>query len=162
MGNRTKIVVLRLKEIIYTGIFVFLGILFIVLLIIMFFPEKKTAPSPASQASESLYRAGIYRHTLTLGSQTVDIAVTVDENNINSIEIVNLDETAETMYPLLEPSFKNLVGQIISSQSLDGITYSEESKYTSLVLLEGIREALAKADSSSDSAENPSSEPGVN
>lgn len=155
MGNKTKIVVLRLKEIIYTGIFAFLGILFIVLLIIMFFPEKKADPSPASQASDSRYRAGIYRHTLTLGSQTVDIAVTVDENNINSIEIVNLDETVETMYPLLEPAFENLVGQILSSQSMDGITYSEESKYTSLVLLDGIREALSKADSSSVLAETP-------
>ena len=40
MSNKTKIVVLRMKEIIYSGIFALLGILFIVLLIIMFVPDK--------------------------------------------------------------------------------------------------------------------------
>ena len=36
MSSKTKIVVLHLKELIYTGIFAVLGILFIILLIIMF------------------------------------------------------------------------------------------------------------------------------
>ncbi len=41
MSSRTKIVVLHLKELLYTGIFVVLGVLFIVLLVIMFLPDKK-------------------------------------------------------------------------------------------------------------------------
>ena len=44
MSSKTKIVVLHLKELIYTGIFVVLGILFLLLLIIMFLPGKKTTP----------------------------------------------------------------------------------------------------------------------
>ena len=36
MSSKTKIVVLHLKELIYTGIFVILGILFVILLFIMF------------------------------------------------------------------------------------------------------------------------------
>ena len=38
MGSRTKIIVLHMKEIIYTAIFAALGILLIVLLVIMFRP----------------------------------------------------------------------------------------------------------------------------
>ena len=41
MHSKTKIVVLHMKELIYTGIFVLLGILFIVLLVMMFVPDKK-------------------------------------------------------------------------------------------------------------------------
>ena len=50
MSAKTKIVVLRMKELIYTGIFVALGILLIILLIIMFLPGKDT-PSSSSQPS---------------------------------------------------------------------------------------------------------------
>lgn len=145
MGNKTKIVVLRLKEIIYTGIFALLAILFIVLLIIMFLPKKQGEEPTHTEAEVTLYQPGIYHHNLTLGTQTVDIEVTVDSSNINDIRIVNLSEETETMYPLLEPSFEDLANQILSSQSLESITYSDEAKYTSLVLLDGIKEALGKA-----------------
>lgn len=46
MSSKTKIVVLHLKELIYTGIFVGLGILFIILLVIMFLPRKEKPPPP--------------------------------------------------------------------------------------------------------------------
>lgn len=36
MGSQTKIVVVKAKELIYTGIFLVLGILFVILLITMF------------------------------------------------------------------------------------------------------------------------------
>ena len=41
MSAKTKIVVLHMKELIYTGIFAVLGILFLVLLVMMFLPDKK-------------------------------------------------------------------------------------------------------------------------
>ena len=40
MSSKTKIVVLRMKEIIYTAIFIGLGILLITLFFIMFRPKK--------------------------------------------------------------------------------------------------------------------------
>ena len=47
MSAKTKIVVLHMKELIYTGIFILLGIVLILLLISMFTPEKSnTAPKP--------------------------------------------------------------------------------------------------------------------
>ena len=147
MSNKTKIVVLRMKEIIYSGIFALLGILFLVLLIIMFVPDKKdeTSTETLPEVSDATYIPGVYTTSITLGSQTVDIELMVDENNINSIEIINLSEEVETMYPLVEPSLKDLASQIIANQSLDEITYADDSKYTSLVLLEAIKTALDKA-----------------
>ncbi|MBE5885109.1 MAG: hypothetical protein E7284_01725 [Lachnospiraceae bacterium] len=148
MSNKTKIVVLRMKEIIYSGIFALLGILFLVLLIIMFVPDKKDENSdiPTPAVSDAKYIPGIYSTTVSLGSQTVDIEVMVDANNINSIELVNLSEEVETMFPLVEPSLDDLAAQIIASQSLEEITYPDDAKYTSLVLLEAIELSLKKAE----------------
>ena len=46
MSAKTKIVVLHMKELIYTGIFAVLGILFVVLLVMMFLPDKEESPQP--------------------------------------------------------------------------------------------------------------------
>lgn len=144
MSSKTKIIVLHLKELIYTGIFALLGILFIVLLIIMFVPKDKEKNN-AVEAPAPSYVPGIYTTSLVLSDNTVDVAVTVDENNINDIRIVNLDEAVATMFPLLEPSFDDLANQIMKNQSLDNITYSDDNKYTSMVLLNAIRTTLDKA-----------------
>ena len=148
MSNKTKIVVLRMKEIIYSAIFALLGILFIVLLIIMFVPDKQeeTAPElPAPTVSEHKYIPGIYSTTVSLGSQTLDIEVMVDADTITSIELVNLSEDVETMFPLIKPSFDDLTTQIINTQSINNITYPSDAKYTSLVILEAIEVSLNKA-----------------
>lgn len=145
MSSKTKIVVLHLKELIYTGIFAVLGILFIVLLIIMFLPKNKDKDSNIVQPANS-YMPGVYTTSLVLNDNVVDIEVTVDEANINSIRIVNLDEAVTTMFPLIEPAFEDLASQICESQSLDGITYSDDNKYTSMVLLDAIKTSLKKAE----------------
>ena len=71
--------------------------------------------------------------------------MTVDEKNINSIRLINLDEAVATMYPLIQPSFEDLANQIITSQSLENVTYPDESKYTSMILLDAITTSLNKA-----------------
>ena len=147
MSSKTKIVVLHVKELIYTGIFAVLGILFIILLIIMFLPkdEKKETMSTVTQTTTNSYVPGVYTTSLILNDNVVEIEVTVDEKNINSIRLVNLDEAVATMYPLIQPSFEDLANQIIASQSLDNITYPDESKYTSMILLDAITTSLHKA-----------------
>lgn len=144
MSSKTKIVVLHLKELIYTGIFAVLGILFIILLIIMFVPKNKE-DNNAVEAPAATYVPGIYTTSLVLNDNAVDVEVTVDETNINDIRIVNLDEAVATMFPLLEPSFDDLANQIIKNQSLDNITYADDNKYTSMVLLNAIKNSLEKA-----------------
>lgn len=144
MSSKTKIVVLHLKELIYTGIFAVLGILFIVLLIIMFLPGSKEKESEDAVPT-SAYVPGIYTTSLVLNDSAVDIEVVVDENNINSVRLINLDEAVTTMYPLIEPSFEQLADQICANQTLEGIRYSDDNKYTSMVLLEAIGNSLEKA-----------------
>lgn len=161
MSSKTKIVVLHLKELIYTGIFALLGILFIILLIIMFVPKDKKDSGSGEIPAES-YAPGIYTTSLILNDNTVDVEVTVDRYNINGIRIVNLDEAVTTMFPLLEPSFNDLANQILQNQSLDNITYADDNKYTSMVLLNAIKTSLDKAAAPSPSAsENPSTSPDV-
>ena len=105
-----------MKELIYTGIFIALGLLLIILLIVVFSPKK--SEEAASPTQEPTYVPGIYTTSLMLNDRTVDIAVTVDENNINDIRMVNLDEAVTTMFPLLEPAFDDLANQIVRNQSV--------------------------------------------
>ena len=147
MSSKTKIIVLHVKELIYTGIFAVLGILFIVLLIIMFLPkeEKRATMATVTQTTTNTYIPGVYTTSLILNDNVVEIEVTVDEKNINSIRLINLDEAVATMYPLIEPSFEDLASQIITNQSLEGVTYPDDSKYTSMILLNAISTSLDKA-----------------
>jgi len=144
MSSKTKILVFHMKELIYTGIFVVLGILFIILLAIMFFPGKDDKNTDASETA-STYIPGVYSTTLMLGSHTVDLEVIVGTNDIQSVNLKNLDEAVTTMYPLIQPAFEDIANQIEENQSLENITYAEENKYTSLVLLDAIRSSLDKA-----------------
>ena len=70
MSSRTKIVVLHLKELLYTGIFLVLGVLFIVLLVIMFLPDNKEKKENAQ--AQAAYVPGIYTTSIQLGGSTVD------------------------------------------------------------------------------------------
>ena len=139
MNKKAKIVVLHLKELIYTGIFLILGILFVILLVMMFSPRKDSA------AATSLYTPGQYTTSLTFNGNVVDVKVTVDEDKITSISLDNLEETVSVMYPLMEPALEDLSSQILASQSLDNITYSNDNKYTSMLLLDAIASSLEQA-----------------
>ena len=66
MSAKTKIVVLHMKEMIYTLIFAGLGILLILLLICMFLPKQK------EKAVETMtYVAGVYTSTVQLNDSTM-------------------------------------------------------------------------------------------
>lgn len=144
MHSKTKIIVLHMKELVYTGIFLFLGILFLVLILLMFSSDHSAASSDAS-AEMTAYIPGVYTTTLLLGQNSVELEIVLDENNINSIRLVQLDDAVTTMYPLIEPALESIVTQIYDSQSLDNITFSDDNRYTSSVLLEAIRTTIEKA-----------------
>lgn len=158
MSAKTKIVVLHMKELIYTGVFVVLGILLVIMLVIMFMPKDgedisdgsgappQTENSDGTTTAESArYIPGIYTTELVLGGQTIDVEVIVGQEAISSIRLVNLSESVTTMYPLLEPALESICNQVYETQSIENITYTSDSKYTSLVLLEAIRNSLEKA-----------------
>lgn len=138
MKKNPKILVLHMREIIYTLIFLVLGILLIVLLVNMFSPHKSSAPT-------SSYIPGIYTSSLTLGSRQVEVEAAVDADRIRGIRLVNLEESIAVMYPLMEPAMEALEEQILSSQSPDQIIPSGTQKYTQTALLNAIKEALDSA-----------------
>lgn len=140
MGTQTKIVVIKAKEILYTAIFLVLGIIMIVLLINMFGKSKKEASKAASK-----YIPGVYSSTITLGDNTLNVAVSVDADTISGVTIENLNETVTTMYPLLEPALSEINEQISVVDSVDDITYSKENQYTYIILNQAIKNALKKA-----------------
>ena len=141
MSAKTKIVVLHTKEVIYTVLFVVLAIVLAVLLFLMFGKDKKTTSFSGSPAK---YHAGIYKSPITLDNNTFDVEVTV-EHEITSISMTNLSEATTAMYPLMEPALESLANQIYATQSTKDLTYAEENKYTSMLLLDAINSALDKA-----------------
>lgn len=64
-----------MKEIIYTAIFVGLGILLITLFLVMFRPKKDTVPTSGDPVH---YVPGVYSSVITLNSQDINVEVTVD------------------------------------------------------------------------------------
>ncbi len=145
MSGKTKIVVLKMKELICAGIFLALGILAIILIIIMSKGESNTAKEEPTDTS-AIYVPGTYTTAMTLNGSNVELAVTVDETAILSIELQNLDETVSVMYPLMEPALEELSNQIIENQSIDNIQYSSDNLYTSTVLLNAITASLNQAE----------------
>ena len=141
MSSKTKIVVLHMKEVIYTGIFVVFAIVLAVLLFMMF-GKGREADTASAQA---IYHAGVYTSPITLNDNTFDVEVTVDEDHINSISLKNLSETTTAMYPLMEPAWMPSPLRSVNPNPQKNITYSEENKYTSMLLLDAINKALDKA-----------------
>ena len=141
MSSKTKIVVLHMKEIIYTAVFAALAIILILLLAFMFLPKNKE-----SKTNEEKYMPGVYTSTVTLNNTALEVEVTVDETHINSIRFSNLDESVTTMFPLIQPTIEDIAEQVYDSQSLDNIQLSEDSPYTSQIIVNAIDEALKKAE----------------
>lgn len=146
MAYKPKIMVLKMRELIYTGIFLVLGIVLVILFILMFRPEKKTTVK--TPITSEKYTAGVYTSPLALGDTVLDVEVTVDADHINSIRLNNLSETTATMYPLVEPAIEELEEQILKQQSTDSITWESAGKYTAQVLLGAIEQALNLAEGS--------------
>ena len=168
MSANTKIVVLRRKELLYTGIFATLGVLFVILLLMLLLPGKDadtssgTSDSPDETAAEmpdnvadvstgavadtgNTYIPGIYTTELILGNETVNVEVIVSDHAITSVSLADPSETLTTMYPLLESTMESLNDQLCEMQDPEQVTYSAETRYTSLVLLEAVKASLEKA-----------------
>ena len=176
MSAKTKIVVLHRKQLFYTGILAALGIGLLLLLLNLSDGDSEHAkadPLPSSlgeaatsdtqeggsdqaekdltaTASTAIYIPGIYTTELVLGGQTAEVEVVLSADTIESIQLVNLSDAVTTMYPLLQPTFEDIREQIQTTGSVENILYSTDSKYTSLVLLEAIRNSVEKGTRPSD------------
>ena len=153
MSSKTKIVVLRLKEVIYTGIFVLLGIIVVVVLVTAFFPDNKNESTnvlsdntlSANTQNSIAYIPGTYSASLILNDMAANIEIIVDESHISSVRFVELSEALKSKYPLLEPALSDISGQIIETQSLENLVYSDDMRYTATLLINAIESALEEA-----------------
>lgn len=152
--SRTRIVILQLKEIVYTAIFVFLGILLLTLLFFMFWPDKEsesastsTQPVSSSAKSGTSFQAGVYNKELSLGDSQINIQVALDSDRVKSVEIVNLEESVETMYPLIKPAVKEISDQLVQGVSPEEVVLPDDSPYTSQMVLDSVNEIMTEASS---------------
>ena len=154
MSSKTKIVVLHMKEVVYTAVFLALALILLVVVLIMCSGKKDSAKKPsvttAASAENARYIPGIYTSTISLGDQTFDVQVNVEQDRITAISLNNLSETTAAMYPLMEPALDSIASQIYVNQTTEGLIYGEDDRYTSELLVSAINQALEQA-------QNPSS-----
>lgn len=155
MSGSTRIVVIPLKKLIIM-VCVIAALIILTAIFIFGGSNSDAAKSTGVNISTSTdtvkkntscptYSPGVYTSSILLNGTPIDIQVTVDSNNINNIEMVNLSESVQTMYPMLNSSFDEIKTAVINNGSTDNITYNAGSKYTATMLLSAIDSALAKA-----------------
>lgn len=142
MSSKTKIFIMKKRELIYTAIFAALAVVFLILLFLMFRPHGRDVLQTSSQ---SVYVPGVYATSLTLNNNVMDLEVRVDADRINDIRLVHLSESAAAMFPLMQPALDNLAAQICETQSTKNVYYEANSQYTSQMLLDIIEDTLEKA-----------------
>ena len=142
MGKSPKFMVFHLKELIYTVVFVLLGIVLVISLIFMFC--NRNSDEKKEKSSSGQYEAGVYTSCVTLNGNPMEVTVTLDSNHINSITVDNISDAITTMYPLVEPAFEDISKQIVDTQSVDNIKFSEESQYTYSLLYNAIVATINK------------------
>ena len=155
MSGSTRIVVIPLKKLIIM-VCVIAALIILAAIFIFGGSSSDAAKSTGVNISTSTdtvkkntscptYSPGVYTSSILLNATPIDIQVTVDSDNINNIEMVNLSESVQTMYPMLNSSFYEIKTAVINNGSTDNITYNAGSKYTATMLLSAIDSALAKA-----------------
>lgn len=146
MSSQPKIMVLHLKELIYTGIFVVLGIVLILLLMFMFFSKDPQSSKPASQSEETSapaeYTAGVY--STCIADMPIELQIVVDADCIHSLQLVPLQESVETMYPLVPHVLSDMKQQLQDGVAIDHII-SSENPYTYSLLLDSLKCIVEKA-----------------
>lgn len=155
MSGSTRIVVIPLKKLIIM-VCVIAALIILAAIFIFGGSSSDAAKSTGVNISTSTdtvkkntscptHSPGVYTSSILLNGTPIDIQVTVDSDNINNIEMVNLSESVQTMYPMLNSSFDEIKTAVINNGSTDNITYNAGSKYTATMLLSAIDSALAKA-----------------
>ena len=111
MSGSTRIVVIPLKKLIIM-ICIIAALIILAAIFIFGGSSSDAAKSTGVNISTSTdtvkkntscptYSPGVYTSSILLNGTPIDIQVTVDSDNINNIEMVNLSESVQTMYPML-------------------------------------------------------------
>lgn len=140
---KTKIVVLKRKQLLYTGMIAIVAVAAVLVLVFLFLHNDGDDGALSPEAA--LYTPGVYATVITLNDTTLNFELTLDKDHINSIRIVNLDESVSTMYPLIQPSLAKLEEQLINGVAIETIVPTEESRYTQAMLLDAAKQLLDQA-----------------
>jgi len=152
MANK-KIVVLKLRELIYTGIFLFFGIVLILLLVAMFSgghrsdpnsTEENTSSPGADNDTTATFRPGLYTTDLTLAGNTSSLQLLVEADRIVSIDL-ETEDYITTMYPLIEPALDIIESNLTEGIPLSDITFSMDTQYTGHLLIQALEILFDKA-----------------
>ncbi len=148
--SKTKIVCVKLKELLLTAGLVILGIAALLLVIALFAAQEpasvKQPDTENGTETSALYYPGVYTSTFQLGESSVHMELVCDSDHINSVRLIHLDEALETMYPLLHPALSDLELQLSKNVPIEELVFTEGSTYTQSLLVEAIEKTLAKAE----------------
>ena len=89
-----------------------------------------------------VYEAGIYNKEMTVGDSVINLQVVLDEEQVKSVEMTNLDDTVSAMYPLMRPSVESISNQLAAGASLDEVVLSDEGQYTEKMILNEVDNVL--------------------
>ena len=157
--SQTKIVVIPLKKLLIGAVIAAIVIAFVIFAVIRlgskdsdnsrniisdYASASSNIETPLDNADAPKFCPGVYTASILLDGNPVDIQVTVDSSNINSIELVNLSESITTMYPKLTTSFDEVASKVMEAGTTN-ITYDSANRYTYSVFIEAISAALKKA-----------------
>ena len=147
--SNTKIVVLRSKEVITAAIFVGIAVIVLFVLLGFLFTGKNDSKTTAQSNGDQKYEAGVYtkefgdnEEELTIGDSVVNLQLSLDEDRVKAVEFVNLSESVETMYPLMQPTVEKLSKQLAAGKTMEEIVVSEDTQYTEKILVETVSEML--------------------
>ena len=133
MGS--KFVVIKLSEVLKKFVLTVIG--FAIIGGILYFCIHESG-------EEARYNPGIYSSEIILHNNPVSVQVTVSEDEITDIELLNMGETQAVFYPLFQQSINEISAEIIESQSTN-IILSHDKSTTGGILLKAVDRALEEA-----------------
>lgn len=132
----TKFVVIKLREVLKTAVLTIIG--FAIIGAILYFCIQ------GGNGDESCYNPGTYSAEIILHNNPVSVLVSVSENEITDIQLLNMGETQEVFYPLFKQSLGEISAEIIEKQSTN-ISLSNDKSITGGILIKAVDSALEKA-----------------
>lgn len=104
-----------------------------------------TVAAEADVVYDGLYRAGVYCYGISLNDTVVDLEIVLDLDHIWSVRLINVEDSITAMYPLLEPAVGALEEQLVNGVAPEDIVFSEDMKYTQLMVMEAVNAVLEEA-----------------
>lgn len=145
----TKILVLKKRNILISAIVIVSLVILIAILVHTNDSAVESAPTSAMPMSEEtapfLYRAGVYTSSLALKDNTLTLELVLDRDHINSVRLLQLDESVTTMYPLMQPACEAIAEQLVGGVAPSDVRFEDSSKYTQKLLMQLINTTLEKA-----------------